>query len=110
MLISVLLWFAVVLYTIFRNMPRKRAICLLALLVTACIPEMAVGITPTVYASILRTTIYLYMAMIVMILSIFYEIWQTPAKPGVNYFFYCCIGCGMILNAGQIARHIIRYG
>lgn len=109
MLISVAAWFIAVLYIIFRSMPVQKAICFTIVLETACIPEMVVGITPTVYASILRTTIYLYMAMIVMIIVIFQEIkWDSYKKMSV--FFYFCLGCGMLLNACQMARHIMIYG
>lgn len=109
LMMSVTLWFAFVLYTIFKNIPRQKAICMTVILILACIPEMAVGITPTVYASILRTTIYLYMAMIVMILYVFQGIRFNVYQKTV-VFFYCCLVGGMLLNAGQMARHIMIYG
>lgn len=110
MFVSVALWFAAVLYTMFRNMPVKASIYLTAILVIACIPEMAVGITPTVYASILRTMIYLYMAMIVMIMVISREVRWENRKRRMHTFIYFCLGCGMVLNMCQMARHIMIYG
>ncbi len=109
LLLSVLLWFAAVLYTLFCNIPRERAVCGTCILFLLCAPEMAVGITPTVVASILRTTIYLYMAMIILILVVMSEdkIWSIARNRKV---LYAVIICGMGLNACQIARHIMIYG
>lgn len=109
LILSVLIWFASVLYTLFQNMPEWKALCVTVILVIACLPEMAVGITPTVYASILRTTIYLYMAMIVAIVNIYQEIhWEAHKKE--QLFFRLCMGGGILLNAFQLARHIVVYG
>lgn len=109
LILSVMLWFGCVLYTVFRNLHIQKAVFMTSVLFLACIPVIAVGITPTVYASILRTTIYLYMAMIIMTISICYELKiETQRKV---YFFYClCFGCGIFLNACQMARHILVYG
>lgn len=100
--ISVAVWFAVVLYFMYKQLPLYRAIGGTIILTLACAPEIAVGLTPTVIASILRTMIYLYMAMIILILILY---------DGKNKkFTYLCIGGGMLLNACQLIRHITLYG
>ena len=62
--LTVVIWFAVALYTVFARTRKGWASA--AVLLLACIPEVAVGLTPTVIASILRTMIYLYMALILL--------------------------------------------
>lgn len=109
MLISVLMWFAALLYTLFKNIPPIKALGLTVILIIACAPEIAVGLTPTVYASILRTTIYLYMAMIIMIIVLLCEK-QSGYTTAELKFLYFCIGCGMVLNGCQMLRHIFTYG
>lgn len=109
LLISVLIWFAAMLYTLFQNIPRNMALGLTVILIIACAPEIAVGITPTVYASILRTTIYLYMAMIIMIMVVVSEKRSVYSAAGLK-FLYFCMGCGMVLNGCQMIRHIMLYG
>lgn len=102
LLISVAVWFAIVLYFMYRRLPLYRAVGGTIILILACAPEIAVGLTPTVIASILRTMIYLYMAMIILILILY----DGKSKK----FTYLCIGGGMILNACQLIRHITIYG
>lgn len=112
--VSVIVWFAVVLYFMYRLLSVRKAAAGTVILVLACIPEMAVGLTPTVIASILRTMIYLYMAMIIIIIMLCEEM-QYKEKTARKYIngrglLYLCIVCGIILNAGQLIRHITLYG
>lgn len=109
LILSVIIWFGSVLYIVFRNLHIQKSVYITCILLLACIPEIAVGITPTVYASILRTTIYLYMAMITMIVSICYEL-KIETQKNLHFTYSFCFGCGMLLNACQIARHIVLYG
>lgn len=109
LLLSVLLWFIIVLHTIFQNLPTGKAIWCTCLLFLGCAPEMAVGITSTVYASILRTTIYLYLIMIILIVCMLQEI-TLKENIKIQRFLYFCLGCGVFLNACQMARHIMIYG
>lgn len=109
LILSVILWFGSVLYIVFRNLHIHKSVYVTCVLFLACIPEIAVGITPTVYASVLRTTIYLYMAMIIMIVSICCEL-KIEMQKKLHIIYSFCFGCGMFLNACQIARHIIIYG
>lgn len=107
LLLTVVIWFAVVLFTIFKK--TRSGWTAAAVLLLACLPEVAVGITPTVVASILRTMIYLYMALIlltVMMMENGEEQWPVPGRR----FLWICMGTGVFLNACQIARHILLYG
>lgn len=107
LLLTVVLWFAVVFWTVFTKMRKGWAAAVI--LVLACLPEIAVGLTPTVIASILRTMIYLYMAMILLIVVLTENreaAWTTAGKR----FLWFCMGMGVLLNACQIARHIMLYG
>lgn len=107
LLVTVALWFAVVLYTLVMKAEKGwRAVLILIL---ACLPEIAVGLTPTVIASILRTMIYLYMAMILLIV-VMMEKENAKWPVSGRRFLYFCMVMGVILNAGQIARHILLYG
>lgn len=100
--ISVVVWFAVILYFMYRRLSLYHAVGGTVILLLSCAPEIAVGLTPTVIASILRTMIYLYMAMIVLIMILY---------NGKNKrFLYLCICGGMVLNACQLVRHISLYG
>ncbi|MCI9065392.1 MAG: hypothetical protein HFI53_05920 [Lachnospiraceae bacterium] len=107
LLVTVAAWFAIVLYTLFTRAKGGRPT--VVILVLACLPEMAVGITPTVIASILRTMIYLYMAMIILIVAL-YDSGEEKWPAFGRRFLWFCMGAGVLLNACQIARHIMLYG
>lgn len=107
LLATVAVWFAVALYTLFCRAREKWSAAVI--LILACLPEIAVGLTPTVIASILRTMIYLYMAMILLIVM------MTENEKGKwsvfdKRFLWFCMGMGVLLNACQISRHILLYG
>lgn len=107
LLLTVLLWFVVVLYTLFARTRNGWASAVILLL--ACIPEVAVGLTPTVVASILRTMIYLYMALILLTVMMMEDRegnWSLFSRR----FLWVCMGVGVLLNACQITRHILLYG
>lgn len=107
LLLTVVIWFAVTFYTLFTRTQSGRPAAVILLL--ACIPEVAVGITPTVVASILRTMIYLYMALILLTVMLFKngeERWPVFGRR----FLWFCMGMGVLLNACQISRHILLYG
>jgi len=105
LLLTVAVWFVIVFYTLFNR--KKQALAVI--LILACLPEMAVGLTSTVVASILRTMIYLYMAMILLIV-VMMETREEKWTVSVNYFLWFCMGAGIFLNACQISRHILLYG
>lgn len=107
LLLTVILWFTVVLYTIFAKM--RRGWSAAAILILACLPEIAVGLTPTVTASILRTMIYLYMAMILFIVIMMENGEEKWSVSGTRFLWFC-MGMGVLLNACQITRHIVLYG
>lgn len=109
LLLTVVVWFAIVFYTLFNRGRDKQKLSMAVILILACLPEMAVGLTSTVVASILRTMIYLYMAMILLIVVMMEtgeEKWAVSAKRFLRF----CMGTGIFLNACQIARHILLYG
>lgn len=109
LLLTVVVWFMVVVYTLFHKGRGNQKLSGAVILLLACLPEMAVGITPTVIASILRTMIYLYIAMILLIVVMIEtreDDWTVSAKR----FLWVCMGAGVFLNACQIARHILLYG
>lgn len=107
LLVTVAIWFGVVLYTVFTKTEKGwRAAVILAL---SCIPEVAVGLTPTVVASILRTMIYLYMALIVLAVMMM-ENGEEKQTAFIRRFLWFCMGMGVFMNACQISRHILLYG
>lgn len=107
LLLTVVIWFAVVLYTMFTRTRCGWPAAVVLLL--ACIPEVAVGITPTVVASILRTMIYLYMALILLTVMMM-EGGEERRPVFAGRFLWLCMGMGIFLNACQISRHILLYG
>lgn len=110
--ISVLIWFASLFYSMWTAFEKKVNFYLcIIILVIGCIPEIVVGLTPTVVTSMLRTTIYLYMAMILIIVCFWGEI-QTAWKSFVclRLLGYITAAGGILLNAIQIIRHILIYG
>lgn len=109
LLVTVLIWFGIVFYTLIRNFNQKTSIYSICFLISSCIPELVVGLTPTIFASILRTTIYLYMAMIILIICIVYEC-DILKNLRNKYLLYVGLMGGCLLNALQIIRHIRLYG
>lgn len=109
LLLTVVVWFMVVVYTLFHKGRENQKLSGAVILLLACLPEMAVGITPTVIASILRTMIYLYIAMILLIV-VMIETREDDWTVSVKRFLWVCMGAGVFLNACQIARHILLYG
>lgn len=107
LLATVVIWFAVALYTVFTRTGSGWS--LTAVLLLACIPEVAVGLTPTVVASILRTMIYLYMALILLIVAMMEDREESWPLFGRRFLWFC-MGMGVLLNACQISRHIMLYG
>ncbi len=107
LLLTAAVWFAVVFWTLFRKGRAKWTA--VAVLLLACLPEIAVGLTPTVIASILRTMIYLYMAMILLIVMLM-EGGEEKWPALYRRFLWFCMGVGVVLNACQISRHILLYG
>lgn len=107
--ITVLVWFGIVFYTFIRYFHRKTTIYSICFLISSCIPELVVGLTPTIFASILRTTIYLYMAMILLIICVVYEC-DILKNLRNKYLLYFGLVGGCLLNALQIIRHITLYG
>lgn len=107
LLVTVMLWFVAVIHFMITKLERGKIA--VGILILACLPEIAVGLTPTLPASILRTMIYLYMAMILFIVIIIEEErdnWSAVEK----VFLQFCMIVGVILNACQISRHILLYG
>lgn len=109
LLLTVVVWFMVVVYTLFHKGRENQKLSGAVILLLACLPEMAVGITPTVIASILRTMIYLYIAMILLIV-VMIETREDDWTVSVKRFLWVCMGAGVFLNACQISRHILLYG
>lgn len=107
LLVSILVWFVSVLYVLIRCLAQKDALRCSAVLIVCCAPEMVVGISPTVYASMLRTTIYLYIAMILVSLSVWYSSEHAKWEKTI---LKLCLLCGVLMNAAQITRHIMVYG
>lgn len=105
--LTVVIWFAVAFYTVFAR--TRKGWPSAAVLLLACIPEVAVGLTPTVIASILRTMIYLYMALILLTVMMM-EDGEENRPVFARRFLWFCMGMGVVLNACQIARHILIYG
>lgn len=107
LLLTVAIWFAVVLFTLFAR--TRRGWPSVVILILACLPEVAVGLTPTVIASILRTMIYLYMALILLVVMLT-ESGEGKWNAFSRRFLWFCMGAGVFLNACQISRHILLYG
>ena len=112
LLVSLALWLITVICAMFWSFERFQMFwsCLL-LLGVGCAPELIIGFTPTVIASMLRTTIYLYLTMILIILCMWENISNDLKKnKSVRAFLYVVIVVGILLNAVQMIRHILVYG
>lgn len=112
LLITFTVWLAAVICALRWNFEENRTFwCCLLLLGVGCAPELIIGFTPTVIASMLRTTIYLYLVMILIILCMWENVSDDLKKnKPVRVFLYAVIGAGILLNAIQITRHILVYG
>lgn len=112
LLISLAVWLAAVICALRWNFKENRTFwCCLLLLGVGCAPELIIGFTPTVIASMLRTAIYLYLVMILIILCMWENVIDDLKKnKPVQVFLYAVIGAGILLNAIQITRHILVYG
>lgn len=112
MIITVMIWFAALLYTLLWALSRKKdfILCLTVLLV-GCVPEIIVGLSSTVVTSMLRTVIYLYLPMILVILCLWEEMHIELLKyKWLQKMLYLVLVIGIMLNAMQLTRHIIVYG
>lgn len=105
--LTVVVWFVAALYTMFAKTEKGWPSA--AILLLACLPEAAVGLTPTVIASILRTMIYLYMALILLTVMMMEKREENGPAYGGRFLWFC-MGMGVFLNACQITRHILLYG
>ncbi len=110
--ISVAIWFAAIFYSSWIIFKEKRNFWLcVVILVTGCVPEIVVAMTPTVVTSMLRTTIYLYMAIILVIVCVYDELQDAMKKyRWIQRAFYSICAGGIGLNAIQLLRHISIYG
>ena len=112
MLATIAIWFASLLYTLYWAFEAKKDFFLcLSILLTGCVPEVIVGMSATVTNSMLRTVIYLYLSMILIILCLLKEIriFWTQIK-WFRLAVYFTLACGIALNAMQMTRHILVYG
>ena len=112
MLATIAIWFASLLYTLYWAFEAKTDFFLcLSILLTGCVPEVIVGMSATVTNSMLRTVIYLYLSMILIILCLLKEIrvFWTQIK-WFRLAVYFTLACGIALNAMQMTRHILVYG
>lgn len=112
LLLSLVIWLAAICCAIYWIFPEKaRSWHCILILGIGCAPELVLGFTPTVVASMLRTVIYLYMAMILVILCVWDSLYEKIKRNrGVNVFLIAVAGMGIVLNAVQIIRHILVYG
>ncbi len=112
MLMTVAIWFASLLYSLYWIFETKKDFYLcLAILLIGCLPEVIVGMSATVVNSMLRTVIYLYLCMVLLIVCLWKEIsalWIRCKwfRVTVILILVCSIG----LNALQMIRHIVIYG
>ena len=111
-LLSTVVWFASILYSMYFVLQNKRIyFWCLGILLIGCVPEIIVGFSPTVVNSMLRTTIYLYVAMILLIMCM----WKSTAillhkHMWIKRLLYGFCIAGVVMNAVQMLRHIAIYG
>ena len=112
LLLTVAIWFASILYSFYWILDdRKDFFLCLTVLLVGCVPEIIVGMSSTVVNSMLRTVIYLYLSMIVLILCL----WKAAREFGkeskwLRIIIYIMLIFGGLLNAIQMTRHILIYG
>lgn len=112
MIITIMLWFVSLFYSLYWIQESKKFFFLCAtVLMVACVPEIVVGMSPTVVNSMLRTVIYLYLGMMVLILCFWKEL-QVYWKRFTWFRMTVCfvLACGIALNALQMTRHVLVYG
>lgn len=112
MFTTVVIWFVSFIYSLYWIFEgRKDFFLCCGVLLVGCIPEIVVGMSATVVNSMLRTVLYLYLSMVILILSLWREIqifWkQFRWLQIATYFVFFC---GVALNAIQMTRHILIYG
>ena len=112
MLVTIAIWFTSLLYSLYWIYDTKKDFFLcLTILLIGCVPEVIVGMSATVTNSMLRTVIYLYLSMILIIICLWKEIevfWMQIKCFRMAVYF--TLACGIALNAIQITRHILIYG
>lgn len=111
-LFSVFLWIGAVFYSLYVILNTKKdfvkAIIVLGI---GFVPELVVGMTPTVVTSMLRTMIYLHVSMITIGVLSYHEVCGKIndtkfLKLGIKII----IVMGIVLNVLQMTRHLMVYG
>lgn len=112
LLVCLAVWMGTFLTSVYRICTQKRRFFIsLAVLAAGCIPELVVGLTPTVVTSMLRTVIYLYMAFILIGVCLWSELRPLfDGKKAAGAALYVCLGAGIMLNVLQLVRHLLVYG
>lgn len=112
LLVSLAVWIGTFLTSVYRICGQKRLFFIsLAVLAVGCIPELVVGLTPTVVTSMLRTVIYLYMSFILIGVCLCSELRPLfDGKWAARAALYACLGAGIVLNVLQLVRHLLVYG
>ena len=110
-IISVLIMVAAMVYTLYNTADNiRQAITLIfILLVPGLLPEVILGFTTTVSASVIRVSAFFYFAMIVCF-NILYRKGKLWENRRIHIFVYSISFIGVVLNFMQIIRHIMVYG
>lgn len=108
---SAIIWFVAVIYSLYTIIKKKEHfIYSLCVLFVGCIPALVLGMTATVVTSMLRTSIYIYMSLIILICIVLDNISEKLKQyKWLRVFIYLVIVVGILLNCFQVMRHISIY-
>ncbi len=107
---SALFLIALIIYNIQTLLNNKKHVYFLALsLLLGLLPEIELGFTPAISASILRVAIFPYASFLILILGLLHEKAHALAK-WQSILLYICAAAGSIMNILQVIRHMYLYG
>lgn len=107
---SAILLVSLIIYNVISLLNDKKNIYFLVLsLLLGLLPELELGFTPAISASILRVAIFPYAAFLILILGLLHEKLHTLVKWQSN-LLYVCAATGSVMNILQIIRHMYLYG
>lgn len=107
---SALLLIVLIIYNVNNILQDNKHIYFLALsLILGLLPELELGFTPAISASILRVVIFPYASFLIIIMGLLHEKRHTLAKWQTAILFVCA-AAGSIMNILQVIRHMYLYG
>lgn len=107
---SALLLIALIIYNVNTLLCDKKHVCfLVSSLLLGLLPELELGFTPAISASILRVVIFPYASFLILIFGLLHDKKHTLTK-WQSVILFVCAAAGSIMNILQVIRHMYLYG